>query len=234
MDETVIRPVRLFDSFGIIPRIVRFFLLEKGVDIARYEVDLLLGENRDADYLKLNPSGQTPALELSDGTIVCEGPVICEFVEEFFPARPLIGATPAERAVTRMWWRRVELNICQPMILGFYYGEGLKTYRTRMRCIPEAADGMKERARDGMRWLDGLLTGEWIAGESFTVADLHLYGFIDEMSEKGQSIPEECVAMKGWIDRVASRPAADMSKWRWHSAERPDAERPQPERRVST
>ena len=130
MYDTGARPTRLFDSFGILPRVMRFFMLEKGLEIARHEVDLLLGENRDPEYLKLNPSGQTPALELSDGTIICEAPVICEYVEELFPDPPLIGITAKERAVTRMWWRLAELNICQPMITGFYYGEGLETYRT--------------------------------------------------------------------------------------------------------
>ena len=227
MPESGPRPIRLFDSFGMIPRMVRFFLIEKGIELPRYEVDLLLGENRDPDYLKLNPSGQTPALELSDATIIGEGTVICEFLEEMFPEHPLIGTSAKERAITRMWWRRVELNICQPMILGFYYGEGYETYRTRMRCIPEAAGGMKEKARDGMRWLDGLLRGEWVAGPSFTVADIHLFSFLDEMSEKGQSIPDECGALKSWLDRVAGRPAAEMSLWRWRSAaDAPAGERP--------
>ena len=226
MYESATRPIRLFDSFGILPRVIRFFLLEKSLEIPRHEVDLLLGENRDPDYLKLNPSGQTPALELGDGTILGEGPVICEYLEELFPDPPLIGTSAKDRAITRMWWRRVELNICQPMILGFYYGEGLETYRTRMRCIPEAANGMKERARDGMRWLDALLR-EWVAGPSFTIADIHLYCFIKEMSEKGQSIPEECTAVKQWMQRVGARPAAEMSLWRWRSeTETPAVERP--------
>ena len=219
MNDARPRPVRLFDSFGIMPRVIRFFLLEKGLDIARHEVDLLLGENRDPEYLKLNPSGQTPALELSDGMIIAEGPVICEYLEELFPNPPLIGATSKERAVTRMWWRRVELNICQPMIFGFYYGEGFQTYRTRMRCIPEAADGMKERGRDGMRWINGLIRAEWVAGPSFTVADIHLYSFLQEMAEKGQPIPEDCATLSSWVERVGARPAAEMSLWRWRLAE---------------
>lgn len=225
MDELGSQPVRLFDSFGIVPRVIRYFMLEKGIEIPRYEVDLLLGENRDPDFLKLNPSGQTPALELSDSTIICEGPVICEFLEETFPAPPLIGRTSRERAITKMWWRRVELNICQPMIFGFYYGEGIETYRTRMRCIPEAAEGMKERGRDGMRWLNTLLRGDWIAGPSFTVADIHLFCFLDDFVEKGQDIPGDCEALRAWRERAGNRKAAEMSMWRWGSAA-PDAERP--------
>ena len=89
MHESGPRPIRLFDSFGVIPRMIRFFLIEKEIELPRYEVDLLLGENRDPEFLKLNPSGQTPALELSDGTIISEGAVICEYLEEMFPERPL-------------------------------------------------------------------------------------------------------------------------------------------------
>jgi glutathione S-transferase len=208
------KPVRLFDSFGIAPRMVRFFLLEKAIDIPRYEIDLLLGENRDEEFLKLNPSGQTPALELADGTILAEAPAICEYVEEAFPDPPLIGATPVQRAINRMWWRRVELNICQPMIMGFYFGEGLELFRTRMRCIPQAADGMKERAQDGMRWLNGLLSDDWIAGPQFTVADICLYGYLEELADKGQPIPEDCLKLTRWLDAVSQRPAAEQSVWR--------------------
>lgn len=193
---------------------VRFFLLEKSIDIPRYEIDLLLGENRDEDFLKLNPSGQTPALELEDGTILAEAPAICEYVEEVCPVPALIGATPSQRAINRMWWRRVELNICQPMILGFYFGEGLELFRTRTRCIPQAADGMKERARDGMRWLDNLLSGEWIAGSNFTIADVCLYGYLDELADKGQPMPNDCKNLKRWFDAVSMRPAAEQSVWR--------------------
>ena len=208
------KPVRLFDSFGIAPRMVRFFLLEKAIDIPRYEIDLLLGENRDEDFLKLNPSGQTPALELDDGTILAEAPAICEYVEEACPEPPLIGATPVQRAVNRMWWRRVELNICQPMIMGFYFGEGLELFRTRTRCLPQAADGMKERARDGMRWLNVLFTDEWIAGSQFTVADICLYGYLEELADKGQPIPDDCTRLRRWLDATSQRPAAEQSIWR--------------------
>lgn len=218
MADLLPRAVRLFDSFGLAPRMVRFFLLEKGIDIPRYEVDLLLGENRDEEYLKLNPSGQTPALELEDGTILAEAPAICEYVEEASPDPPLIGVTPLERATNRMWWRRVELNICQPMILGFYFGEGLELFRTRTRCIPQAADGMKERARDGMRWLDALLTGEWIAGSGFTIADICLYGYLEELADKGQPIPDDCERLRRWLSAVSMRPAAKMSIWRLSKA----------------
>lgn len=208
------QPVRVFDSFGMNPRTLRFFLIEKGIDLARQEVAILAAENREPAYLALNPAGQTPALELSDGTIVSEVPAICEYLEELHADPPLIGSTPDERAITRMWWRRVELNICLPMVQGFYYAEGLDLFRNRIRCLPDAAEGLKEKARDGMRWLDGLIEKDWLAGDRFTVADICLYCYIDQLCDAGQPMPDECSTLKRWFERVRSRPAAEASIWK--------------------
>jgi glutathione S-transferase len=78
---------------------------------------------------------------------------------------------------------------------------------------------MKERGRDGMRWLNGLLRAEWVAGPSFSVADIHLYAFLQEMAEKGQPIPDDCATLSSWLEQVGARPAAEMSLWRLQLAE---------------
>ena len=205
---------QVYDSFGMNPRTLRFFLLEKGLEVPRREMDILGAENRQPAYLKVNPAGQLPALELSDGTIISETPAICEYVEELFPTPSLIGQTAEERAVTRMWWRRVELNICVPMVQGFYYSEALDLFESRFRCLPEAAKGLKEKARDGMRWVDGLMEGDWLAGDRFTAADICLYCYIDQLCEMGQAIPDDCRNLQAWFKRVGARPAAERSIWK--------------------
>ena len=207
--------MRYFDSFGMNPRMVRFFMQEKGIEIERVEVDILRGENRREPYLSRNPSGQTPLLELDDGTDISETWVICEYLEEKHPEPPLIGRTPEERAVARMWWRRAEINICLPMLHGFYFGEGLEIFRERTHCIPEAADGMKERGRKGMEWMDGLLGDRrWLAGERFTAGDICLFVYLDLLRGAAQPIPESCSNLKAWFNRVGARPAAAGSAWR--------------------
>jgi glutathione S-transferase len=56
-----------------------------------------------------------PALELDDGTVIAEITAICEYLDEIKKDTPsLIGDTPAERAATRMWTRRIDLNIVEP------------------------------------------------------------------------------------------------------------------------
>ena len=207
-------PRRLYDSFGMNPRMIRFYLAEKGFDVPREEVDILGAENRGSDYLKVNPAGQMPSLELSDGTFIAETAAIIEYLEELHPEPPLIGATPKERAVTRMWWRRVELNICRPMVFGFYYSEALEIFQTRFKCYPEQAEALKEMARTGMRWLDSAMNEPWLAGDRFGVADICLYVYIDQLCDVGQQIPQDLNRLDGWFRRVGERPAAEVSIWR--------------------
>jgi glutathione S-transferase len=135
--------MRFYDSFGMNPRTIRFYLIEKGIDLPRQEVNILAADNRKSDYLKLNPAGQTPALAVDDGSIISETVAIMEYLEAKHPTPALIGTTAEERAKTMMWWRRAELNVCLPMVQCFYYAEGLELFKTRMRCLPEAAAGMK-------------------------------------------------------------------------------------------
>jgi Glutathione S-transferase, N-terminal domain len=98
--------MKLYDSVGPNPRIVRMFMSEKGIEMPKQTVDLRGGENRQEAHLKRNPHGQMPALELDDGRFVSEITAICEYLEERHPSPPMIGSTPEERAECRMWTRR--------------------------------------------------------------------------------------------------------------------------------
>jgi glutathione S-transferase len=90
--------VKLYDSIGPNPRIVRIFMAEKAIEIPKQTVDLRGGENRQTDHLKRNPHGQMPTLELDDGSYLSEITAICEYLEEIKPESAMIGSTPKERA----------------------------------------------------------------------------------------------------------------------------------------
>src|SRR6266478_5228575 len=168
--------MRMYDSFGPNPRALRMFLAEKGIDLPRVPVDLLAAENRRAPYTDRNPGGQLPALELDDGRTIAETVAIFEYLEEKHPRPPLIGTTAEERAETRMWQRRIELNVTEHLYNGFRWAEGIEMFRPRMRVLPEAADGLKAIVRDKLAWLDGLLAGkQCVVGPRFTIADIILY-----------------------------------------------------------
>jgi len=206
--------MRFFNSVGPNPRVVTLFMAEKGIEIPQVTVDLRGGENRRPPYTEtVNPTGQTPALELDDGRVITEIVAICEYLEERHPAPPLIGTTPEERAEARMWTRRADLKICEPMSNGFRFSEGLALFEPRMRCLPEAAAGLKAVAQDGIKWFDAQIAGRrYIAGDRFTLADIILFAFLDFGRTVGQPLDPAFANVAAWFDRVAERPAFQPAK----------------------
>lgn len=201
--------MKLYNSVGPNPRVVRMFLHEKGLEVPREEVDIRAGENRQPPYLSRNPGGQCPALELDDGTILTEITAICEYIEDTHPQPSLIGTSPLEKAKTRMWTRRVDLNIAEPLTNGFRFAEGLKMFRDRIHCIPQAADDLKLAAQKKLTWLDGQMQGrQFIAGDRFSLADILLFCFLDFGTQVKQPLNPENGNIMAWYERVKSRPSA--------------------------
>ncbi len=202
--------MKLYNSMGPNPHVVRMFAAEVGVDLALEDIDLMAGANRQADFLKINPSGQLPCLVANDGSLIAEITAICEYLDEVSAAPSLIGATPEERARTRMWTRRVDLNICEPLANGFRYSEGLPIFKERMITIPEAAEGLKSIAREKLAWLNGLMDDgrEFIGGDKISLADVLLFCMLAFGNAVGQPFDQSLNNIKPWFDRMAARPSA--------------------------
>ncbi len=201
--------MKLINSVGPNPHVVRMFAAERAITLAMEDIDILKGRNREADYLNTNPAGQTPALVLDDGTVVTEITAICEYLDEKFPGGSLIGNTPEARAQTRRWTRWVDLNIVEPLANGFRYSEGLPMFQSRMRCLPEAAAGLKAKAQDGLALLDGQLASRtFVAGDTFTLADVLLFCFLAFGGAVGQPLNPELKNIGRWYGAVSARPSA--------------------------
>lgn len=169
------------------------------------------GENRQPDYVAKNPTGEMPCLELDDGTVIGQTVAICEYLDETQPGAKLVGATPEARALTRMWIRNVEGKINTPLSNGFRWAEGLAMFKDRRFTAPEAADAMKERARQGLAWLDAQIDGRAFLTGEFGLADIVLYCFLDFGAAVGQPFDPSLGNVKTWFDRVAARPSAEAS-----------------------
>ena len=201
--------MKLTSSIGPNPAVVTMFIAEKRIEILTESIDIMAGENRRATYLAKNPTGGTPLLELDDGSFLSETIAICEYLEELHPAPALIGSTPAERAETRMWVRRIDLGYVQPSVVGFRGAEGLALFKDRMRCLPEAAPGMKASARDGLVMIDTQLAGrDYVCGDRFTLADILLFCFVQFGAQVGQPADPNLANLGAWSDRMAARSAA--------------------------
>ena len=204
--------MRMYNSLGPNPRCVRMFMAEKGVTLDTIEVDILGAENRQGPYTEKNPGGQMPAIELDDGSVLAETTAICEYLEDTQSGPALIGSTPEEKAETRMWQRRIELQITEHMYNGFRYAEGLDMFKERMHCLPEAAAGLKEIVQEKLAWLEGLMEGkQFIVGDRFTLVDIILYCAFDFGAGVGQKISPDLKNLTAWFARVDSRASAASS-----------------------
>ena len=201
----------LYDSIGPNPKVVRMFMAERGIaDIPTQTVDIRGGENRKDPYLSKNPSGQCPSLALDNGTVLAEITAICEYLDEIGPpGKSLIGKTPEERAETRMWARRIDLNILEPMANGFRYSDGIKMFENRIHCIPAAAADLKATAQEKLSWLDKQIAGrQFVCGDRLTLADILLFAFVDFFAGARQPLNPENKNIAAWHQRMKERASA--------------------------
>jgi len=198
--------MKLFNSIGPNPKVVRMFMAELGIEIEKEEIDLMGGANRQEPYLLMNPGGQLPALELDSGAVISEITGICEYLSERQGGSSLIGQNPEERALTRMWVRRIDLGIVENITAGFRYAEGAPIFQDRMTLIPNAAEDLKKIAQEKITWLDNLMAGkEFICGDRFSLADIMLFVFLEFGATVGQPLNEANKNITAWYERVSMR-----------------------------
>jgi glutathione S-transferase len=201
--------MKLFNSVGPNPKVVRMYMAERGIEIDQKEIDIIGGENRQSDYVKINPGGGTPALELDNGSIIAEITCICEYLDELEGGSSLIGTTPEERAETRMWVRRIDLGILEPLTNGFRYAEGEPMFKDRMTLMTHAASDLKALAQEKITWLDELLNGkDFVCGDRFSLADIMLFVFLEFGMTVAQPLNKDNKNICALFEKIAARPSA--------------------------
>ena len=201
----------LHSSLGPNPRLVRMFLIEKGIEVERIHYDIVGGENRtSAELTAKNPLQTLPVLELDDGTLLTESWPICEYLEELQPEPNLIGRTALERADVRRWVRWFDQDVVVPMTMGFRGGAGRPMFEPRMRVVsPAAATELSAMADAKFVWLDGQLGGrDQIALNRLTMADLLVFCFIKFGFTVGWKLPEGTANLARLVEQIGERPSA--------------------------
>ena len=192
---------------GMSPRRVRIFLAEKGISIERREVDAAGGANATPDFLRLNPLGKLPVLELDDGSAIAESLAICRYLEALNPDPPLMGRTPREVADIEMWTLRMDHELSQMIALAFVHSSDF--YRGRVEQIPEVASWARGRALQTMAWLDGeLAERRHIAGDGYTLADIVAQCAFVLGKAVGLRIAPDMTNLSRWFTEVTARPTA--------------------------
>jgi glutathione S-transferase len=200
--------MKLYDGMGPNPHAARLALAEKGLAYERVHVDMMANENRSGDYVaRVNPAGTIPALETDDGQCISEIGAIAEYLDDIAPERPLIGATPAERAQTRMWARRLDLDICHPLGIGFQAGRARKFFEGR-KALPrvEAAEDFLAIGIARLDWLaEQMGDKQWICGDRFSWADIPLFAYMEFFEAKGKQDYPKVGWIEDWRQRVRAR-----------------------------
>ena len=189
------------------PRRVRIFAAEKGIDLSSKEVSIPKREQKAPEYVAKNPRGQTPILELDDGTVIAESVAIMRYLEAEHPDPPLFGTTAREIAEIEMWNRRVEM-ILMPAIAAVWVHTHPFTAALPGRNA-EWGESNRPRVVEGMRFFDESLEGrEYLAGSAFSAADILLLTTVDFAKFIGLDMPSECANLLRWHERVSARPSA--------------------------
>lgn len=194
-------------SAGMHPRRVRIFMAEKGLSIERREVDAAGGANATPEFIRLNPLGKLPVLELDDGGAIAESLAICRYLEALHPLPSLMGSTPEAAAHIEMWTLRMDHELSQPIALAFVHGSDF--YRGRVEQVPEVASWARNRALQTMAWIDGeLAERSHIAGNDYTLADIVAQCACVLGKAVGLRIPAEMKHLTRWFALVSNRPTA--------------------------
>lgn len=199
------------------PKRVHIFLAEKGLDMARVEIDLTNKQQLSPEYQEVNPLCQVPVLETDDGTRISECLAICHYLEDLHPDPNLFGLNADERAQVLMWNHIVE----QEGLPGL--AEALRNRINMFRDhalagpveyaqIPELVERGRKRARHFLDFMDRRLSGrEYLALDRFSLADITLRVVVDmaaRMSGKFDiKVLDDRAALAAWHARVSERPS---------------------------
>ncbi len=186
-------------------RKVRVVLKEKNLD---FELEVEKVWDRRDEFLALNPAGTVPVLIEHDGRVLAESTPICEYLDEVYPSRPLIGFDPYSRAETRRLVNWFDLKFgpeaSQPLVheklmkrfigLGAPDASAIRAAMYNMHYHLDYIAYLTERRK-------------WLAGDDFSLADIAAAAHLSCLDYLGSVQWEEHGAAKEWYARVKSRPS---------------------------
>jgi glutathione S-transferase len=211
---------------------VRLTLAEKGLAFISRPVNLRANENLTPEYLALNPNGVVPTL-VHDGNVILDSSVICEYLDDVFPAPALAPDNPVGRAHMRKWLRFLEevptAAIRVPtfhMALKPFAGVDQPTFRTERADIRPlrkhfyrkmGANGFSQdeidASLDGLdltlrRMEEALGEGPWLMGDRFSLADIVVLPTVDRLDDLGLAhLWRDYPGVTGWYTRIKARPS---------------------------
>jgi glutathione S-transferase len=181
-------------------------LEETGATYELKPVLLAKGQQRTAEYLKINPRGKVPALDVGDKVLV-ENTAILTYLARRFPDKKLLPADPAEeaRCIGTMCWFS---SIVHPSYQRVNRPERFSESEVAHAAIKENG---KKSFWANLQEIDSMIQGSgWVMGREFTAVDgyaLVFYGW----ALRGGFPVKELGAYTAWQERMMNRPTVKKS-----------------------
>ncbi len=190
------------------PRRAIIFAAEKGIELELVHCDMAKGDHKTPEFIKKNPSGKIPVLELEDGRCIPESVAICRYLEAIQPEPNLFGRDAFELGHIEAKNRQLELELWTQVGTSWVNGPVVAKLGL-VKQIPEAKAASDKNVNAYYRRLDKeLAQNEYIAGDRFTVADITLLSAVDFASTLvGLPPAEDLGNLKRWHELVSARPS---------------------------
>ena len=183
---------------------VRLALLEKGV---QFEEDPSCSPSQKDEWLARSPMGKVPIVELDGGRRIAESEVICEYLEEAYPQKPLLPKDPYERAKVRELITFIELHL--ELVGRRLYGQVFFGKSSS----DEVKQAVEKDLAKGIRGFKALVRFDpYIAGKDFTLADCAAFVSLPLVSlvtkhAYGRDFLAEIQPLKPYLKMLGERPA---------------------------
>ena len=177
---------------------VRLLLHQLGIPFERIEMDLLKGETRTPEFLKKNPNGRIPVLELEDGRCLAESNAILWYLSEwtrFLPEDRLARAQVLQ-------WMFFEQYSHEPYVAVLRFWTHAGWLEEKQLLVPEK----RERGVAALQVMEGHLRDhDFFVGGRYTIADIALYAYTHVADEGGFDLAG-LPAVRAWLGRVREQP----------------------------
>ena len=200
------------------PRRARIFIAEKNIPVEHIEVDLRNAEQMSDAFRAINPYCTVPVLELDDGTHLTTTAGIWQYLEAAYPEPALMGKTAEQKGIIADLQWRIETSGFMDM--SEYLRNSAPAMKGRALTgtvnyeqIPELAVRGQDRLTHFFNDIDELVgTKPYVAGETFSVADIDLLVVIDFAKWRKITLPETAVNAWRWYETASARPSTQSAE----------------------
>jgi len=185
-------------------RKVRVAMAEKNISYQKIPLDLAKGENRTAEYLRLNPHGRVPTL-LVDSIPIYESTSIIEYLNEAYPEPALLPKSHIERARVRMIEETIDGSFIAALRTVLFNAFRLPEPERN----PKAAAEARRQIEWHNEWLDRELAGrEFMVNGGVSIADIAGLCALEFQKRLEIGIDPRHRDLVTWYERMKSRPSA--------------------------